>query len=271
MTQTFTDPLVAAQHVANSPGLTRNERHQYFYGDTGPLPSVTNIIKVLDRSGPLIGWAKRETAASAVRNLDMLRGMIDTGGKEAAQKWLAQIPDYQRDTAADLGARVHGMADELARGGTPVPDPQAMPYVQAYLKFLRHTNPRVIHSEALVANLTHGYGGTLDLSAELFGDGVPGLFDIKTGSGVYAETALQLVGYDRAEFTATATDPTQVALPQHRRYGVIHLHDDWSWTLIPYEVGDNEWEAFLACRRLLDWTKDSAPWVKGQPYEGGAA
>ena len=48
-------------------GLTRDERHVYGYNDGQvvryPIPSVTTIIKLIDKSGPLVGWAKRETAA----------------------------------------------------------------------------------------------------------------------------------------------------------------------------------------------------------------
>jgi hypothetical protein len=65
-------------------GLTRDAKHRYTWNDgrlvAGPLPSVTTVLGVLDRSGPLVGWAKRETAACAVRNLDTLATMRAAGG-----------------------------------------------------------------------------------------------------------------------------------------------------------------------------------------------
>lgn len=267
------DPVAARRAFENAPGLRRDEHHRYFYGSTGPLPSVTTIIKSLDRSGPLIGWAKRETAAAAVRNLDMLAEMVKTGGKEHAQKWLSGIPDYQRDTAADLGSRIHAIADEINRGVVPqgliTPELDARPYITAYQRFLAHMNPRFILSEAMVCNLTDHYGGSLDsaVAVEFPGENVPALLDIKTGRGVYPETALQFSGYANAEFTATPDDPTQHPLPDFKRFGVVHLQPDGTWTLVPYEVGDPEWSAFLACLALHRWTKDNAPWVKGRPYQ----
>jgi len=255
--------------VPTHPGLWHDAHHRYFYGERGPLPSVTTIIKSLDRSGPLIGWAKRATAECAVRNLDALRTMVETGGKQPAIDWLKSIPDYQRDEAAQMGSLVHRVADQIGRGIEPTDIPAGVdirPYVTAYQRFLAHTRARILWSEAQVANLTVGYGGTLDVGAELFGDGHATLLDIKTG-GVYAETALQLTGYDNAEFTATEDDPTQVPLPEFKQFGVLNLTADGQWTLIPYEVGPEDWEAFLACLRLHRWTKDRAPWTKGTPYQ----
>src|SRR5450759_1599793 len=72
-------------------GLTRTAAHVYTWNDAGtvhgPLPSVTTILKVVDKSGPLVGWAKRETAACAVRNLDALVAMREAGGDAAATDW----------------------------------------------------------------------------------------------------------------------------------------------------------------------------------------
>lgn len=267
------DPVAARRHFESLPGLRRDEHHRYFYGTHGPMPSVTGIIKSLDRSGPLIGWAKREVAAAAVRNLPMLMEMVKTGGKEPAEAWLRGLPDYQRDTAADLGQRVHHIADQINRGEQPAdlitPELDARPYITAYQAFLRHMQPRFILTEALVCNLTDNYGGALDsaIAVELPGENVAALLDIKTGRGVYPETALQFSGYANAEFTATPDDPTPQALPDFKRFGVIWLQPDATWTLVPYEVGPAEWSAFLACLALHRWSKDNAPWVKGTPYQ----
>jgi hypothetical protein len=108
-------------------GLTRTAAHLYSWNDGrtvhAALPSVTTVLRVVDKSGPLVGWAKRETAACAVRNLDMLLRMRETGGDAAATDWLKRIPDYQRDTAADIGSRVHRLVEQLARGTDPEVDP----------------------------------------------------------------------------------------------------------------------------------------------------
>jgi hypothetical protein len=246
------------------PGLWRDEHHRYYYNGKGPLPSVTTITGILDKSGPLVGWAKRETAACAVRNIDMLTQMIQSGGKEAAQAWLSAIPDYQRDEAADMGSRIHALADAHTRGEDIKPTGLEVPYLRAWYAFLKAIQPRIFMSETLIANLTLGFGGTFDIGAEI--DGVNTLLDIKTGRRVYPETALQLAGYDLAELTATADDPTPLPLPKWERHGVVHLQPD-EWELIPFDldVGDAR-EAFkTGAATLWRWNKEASPWVMGKP------
>src|ERR1035437_10144220 len=81
-------------------GLVRDARHRYSWNG-GPLyPSVTTILGIKDKPA-LVGWAKRETAACAVRNLDVLEAMVRSGGAQAAVDWLKRIPDYARDASAD--------------------------------------------------------------------------------------------------------------------------------------------------------------------------
>lgn len=249
------------------PGLWRDEHHRYFYGDRGPFPSVTRITGIVDKSGPLVGWAKRETAASAVRNVDSLKQMIASGGPEAAQRWLSSIPDYQRDTSADIGKRVHALADDYGRGVAIQPSADEEPYLRAYLRFLAYVKPRITHSETMVLSIDSRFGGTFDLGCEI--DGAVTLLDIKTGNNVYAETALQLAGYAEAEFTATPDNPTQIDLPEWDRFGVVHLRPD-DWTLIPFDITEDTRMAFHAARELYTWVKEDAPTAIGYAVKEGS-
>src|SRR5664280_574677 len=121
-------------------GLSRTAGHVYSWNDGAnvyaPLPSVTTVIGVLDKSGPLVGWAKRETAACAVRNLDMLVRMREAGGDAAAVNWLKKIPDYQRDSAADVGSRIHALAEQINRGLEPAVSADEAPFIDSYRRFL---------------------------------------------------------------------------------------------------------------------------------------
>jgi hypothetical protein len=253
--------------VARPVGLWRDEHHRYYYGDRGPMPSVTSVTKVIDKSGPLVGWAKRETAASAVRNVDRLLHMIQVDGEDAARAWLSRIPDYQRDTKADLGSGVHRIADILNQGGTVEVPPDQWPHVMGYRRFQEAIRPHILLSEAMIANLTLGYGGTLDLVADIGGHTT--LIDIKTGGNVYAETAIQLAGYADAEFTATPDDPTPRSLPTIDRYAVLWVRP-YDWELIPYDVNDRARRAFRSALEIYGWLKDYAPWVKGRPITEGS-
>src|ERR1035437_5876964 len=76
-------------------GLVRDARHRYSWNGGSLYPSVTTILGIKDKPA-LVGWAKRETAACAVRNLDVLERMVRSGGPQAAVDWLKRIPDYAR-------------------------------------------------------------------------------------------------------------------------------------------------------------------------------
>ncbi len=240
-------------------GLTRDERHRYSWNDGGKVPGVTTVIKSLDKSGPLVGWAKRETAACAIRNLPLLTQMVADGGPVAAVEWLKRTPDYQRDTAADLGTRVHALAEAISRKIPVEVDAQTEPFVTAYLRWQAAYKPVVLNAEYMVYSETHRYGGTADMAARINGE--VWLIDIKTGSGAYAETALQLAGLHNADWAGRTDDPKKYAIPKATRFGVLHVRPEQA-ELIPYDVTGDEFLAFLSCRYLTDWLEQRAPVIK---------
>jgi hypothetical protein len=250
-------------------GLTRDAAHVYTWNDGaklyGPLPSVTTVNRILDKSGPLVGWAKRETAACAIRNLDMLVRMRDAGGDVAAADWLKRIPDFQRDSAADVGTRVHRLVEQLDQGAEPEVTAEEAPFVAAYRRFLAAYRPRFMAVEEMVCSLRHGYGGTLD--------GQTWLLDVKTGSGLYPETALQLAAYGAADFIGRPGVAKRFRLPRVSRYGVIHVRPEGA-RLIEYLVDRGTFSAFLDARRLFAWQQGPGKSVIGDPVpatEGSAA
>jgi hypothetical protein len=251
-------------------GLTRTASHVYSWNDGRtvhtPLPSVTTIIAVLDKSGPLVGWAKRETAACAVRNLDVLVRMRETGGDAAAVNWLKGIPDYRRDTAADVGTRVHLFAEQLARGEEPEPTAEEAPFVAAYRAFLAEYRPRFLAVEEMVCSLRHGYAGTLDAIAVIGGETF--LLDVKSGAGIYPETGLQLAAYANADFIGRPGVPRRFRLPRATRFGVIHVRPEGA-RLVEYHVGGDTFAAFLEARRLYTWRQGPAKSVVGEPVIAG--
>ena len=247
-------------------GLTRTPKHVYTWRteifDSGPLPSVTGVLGIVDKSGALVGWAKRETAACAVRNLDMLAKMRETGGDAAAVNWLKAIPDYQRDTAADIGTRVHALAESTAKGIPVTPTDEERPFLAAFQRFLEEWKPRYLATEEMVASLTHGYAGTLDAIVEMAGDIY--MIDVKTGTGVYKETALQLSAYANAEFIGKPGDTTRYAVPKITAHAVLHLRPE-GYEVIPFDVGSRTFEAFLQARALYEWREGEAKAIMGQP------
>lgn len=251
-----------------SVGLWRTPDHRYYWQEpgqplVGPLTSVTTAMKAVDKSGPLIGWAKKATAECAIRNLPMLGTMVQSGGTQAAVDWLKRIPDYQRDSSADLGTRVHILAEKVAYGGTPEMTDEEAPFVASYRKFLADFRPDVLRVEAMICNLTHGYAGTLDLLARLPGLGV-GLIDLKSGSGVYSETALQLSALGNGEFMGWPGDPRRHPMPHIDFYAALHLRPE-GYRLVPFAVDNDTFWRFLEAKGLWEWLQGQAKTVMGAP------
>jgi hypothetical protein len=256
-----TDPVPEADPAAIRVGLTRDAAHIYRWDGGYGVPGCTSVVGVLDKSAPLVGWAKRETAASAIRNLGMLQDMVGKGGAEAAQKWLSQIPDYQKDASADLGTRVHALAEASAKG-EPVDkaDADVLGHLENYLRWQRDARPQYLGVEYMVYSEQHGYGGTADMAVVL--DGVSWLIDIKTGKNIYGETALQLSALAHGDWIGRPGDPKKYRLPEVTKYGVLHVTGAMA-ELVPYDVGEAEWRAFVALREAWQWRTDRAPIVKG--------
>lgn len=255
-----------------SVGLWRTSDHRYYWSEkpgevVGPLTSVTTAMKAVDKSGPLIGWAKRVTAEAAVTNAAMLQQMIATGGQKAAVDWLKALPGYKRDSAADLGTRVHILAEQIANGGHPEMTDEEAPFVTAYRCFLDDYKPTFLRVEAMVCNLTHGYAGTLDFLAVI--DGATTLGDIKTGSGAYAETAIQLSALANGEFLGWPGDPRKHPLPHIEQHVVLHLrpdlYPDTGYRLIPYKVTPDTFWRFLEAKGMWEWLQGEAKTVMGAP------
>ena len=192
-------------------GSSRDARHRYSWNGGPWYPSVTTILRIKDKPA-LVGWAKRETAACAVRNLDVLEKMVRSGGPAAAVDWLKRIPDYARDTAADLGTAVHAAAEAIGRGEPVAVGRACARLLAAYRRdFLDVFAPRFLAVEAMVCSERYEYGGTADAFVEI--DGETWLLDYKTGAGVYPDTALQLAGLARAQFIGYPGDPAQYPMP----------------------------------------------------------
>lgn len=235
-------------------GAFRDSEHRYRWNGGDILPSVTTIGKVLDKSGPLVGWAKRITAEAAVSHAAEIEGWVKMAGAAGAADLLTKAADYKRDTAADLGSAIHNIADRIVTGQQYSVSPEQEPFVTAYAAFLTEWAPRFRLVEAMVFHLRHAYAGTLDLVCDL--DGETWLLDIKTGKGVYADYALQLAAYGFAEFVGYTGDPTEYAIPRIDRFGILHIRPELypaGYRIFPVAVDRETFDAFLACRQLFDW------------------
>lgn len=247
-------------------GMTRTAEHAYSWSDgqtvVGPYPGATGIIKVLDKGGALMGWAQRITAEAAVDNRDQLGSWFDIGGRDGAVSLLTKAAVTKRDKSADVGTRIHALAEAVSRGQEPLLTDEERPYLTAYQQWLADFSPRFLAAEEMVLSVRHRYGGTLDAIVEMVGE--RWLIDYKTSKGVYAETALQLAAYAHAEFIGRPNDPKRYAVPQVTQYAVLHLRPE-GYELVPYDVDAGTFEAFIYARHLYEWREDKAGRVMGQP------
>ncbi len=102
--------------------ITRDAAHRYTYEGV-VYPGVTTILSALDKSGPLMGWAAKETAKAAIGmamngapGADALTALIQNVGPNGAISALTQRSNWTRDDAAQLGTEVHALADLVVRG-----------------------------------------------------------------------------------------------------------------------------------------------------------
>jgi hypothetical protein len=258
-------------------GLSRDARHQYYanYADrqAGPIPGVTGTIGIMDKPA-IVGWAKNEVAKAAVGNMTMLAEMLDKGGPDAAVKWLAAIPGYQRDKAADTGSLVHILVEKILRKREVEVPVELVPYAIGFRNFLETRQPAMVSVEQLCARLDGlPYGGTFDFIADL--DGIRTLVDVKTwrklplpGGEMYAETAMQLAAYANAQFIGAEGDPKRHRMPAIAAHAVLHLRPDLydkGWQLYPFHVTEADYEGFLGLLAAYRWKQTRARLVIGEP------
>jgi hypothetical protein len=230
--------------------IFRSADHRYTF-DAVTYPGVTGILKVLDKSGPLMSWAARMTAEAAVASLEGLPALLASVGPEGVVKALTARSAWKNEEARDLGTDVHNMADMLNKGQElPEMTATTAKRVQAYADWWQASGWTLRCSEGMLVNTRKGYGGTLDLLC-YDRDGRTVLADIKTGKGVYHETALQLAAYGDGEWLDTG-DGSIYQMPRVDRYAVIHVTANAARE-IEVPVGQLERDAFAACMRLAQW------------------
>lgn len=187
-------------------------------------PRVTKILGNLPKPA-LVPWAAKAVAEFAVHQKKNWMGLPD----EAAIRMLKSEPISQRDDAAAAGTAVH-KAIEASVKGTPQSElgsDREQRIFTGAMEFFRDYKPQIMGSEITVfSDQPEKYAGTLDLWCKI--DGEPYICDFKTSKGVYADHALQLGFYERAEYRITDTDkePWEPGQGQQLRLAIIHLQPE---------------------------------------------
>jgi hypothetical protein len=258
--------LPAEVHPFTPAAIQRSADHHYTF-DGKTYPGVTGILKVLDKSGPLMAWAARQTAEAVLGMIELgptvgefdtqaLKQLIHSVGPEGFIKAVTSRSSWKRDEAANLGTEVHALADLVvnAQPTPPMPEPVRL-RVLKYADWWKASGWTLRVTEAMVVN-RDGYGGTFDLLA-YDRERRTVLADIKTGNVMYRgklydSIPLQIAAYGMAEFVAPIGSPVAYPMPDIDRYVVLHVTTEGVQE-IDIDITDRERLAFFACLSLSEW------------------
>ena len=203
------------------------KRRQHWYRVSGfddLLPSVTTCLKIIDKSGPLVGWAKNVTlekvraelldyAAGPFPDRDDYRTWVDGVLVQAKAR-----PDQVRDEAADAGTTAHNLIADILEGGNPSIPEVLAPAVQGAMEFLSDYTLTAEVTEEPVWHPVCEYAGTVDCIAR-DPDGRLVIVDWKRAKGIYPEYAYQVGAYAQAVMEITGEQVAAayvVRLPRSR-------------------------------------------------------
>lgn len=167
------------------------EAHAYTWGSQF-VPGVTSILNCISKPA-LMPWAIGVTR-------DYWLEAVNAGRTDFAkihkESWNASKNISKG--AADIGKNVHEYAEcYFKKQALPeLMTEQAKRGVEAFHAWTDAHKINILASERRVFSREHHYAGTCDFVAEI--DGVMGVGDIKTSSGIYPEMRLQTAAYQHA-------------------------------------------------------------------------
>lgn len=236
----------------------------------GPdLVSVTNVIGTAVAKHAIVPWAVKLTAEYAVdHRIDVARRALKD--REALLREIKKVHRDRRDTAADLGTRIHQRAEAMVLDKPFPPDPEVDPYARQLARFFQVwgvcLSEDIVAAEITFAHRRLGYAGTGDLMIWL--PTGPGgrmelwLIDYKTSatrpaSSVYPENSLQLAALRFCE-VVWLPDDTDGPVPPIQRTGVLNLRQR-SHALVPMPGDRAAHRAFRGALETTKWLHVAAP------------
>ena len=239
--------------------MTRLERRNYGRGhgyrlDGEKIVGVTTALGVLAKPA-LVNWAADQAARRAVDEWDRLSSLPVSDRLE----FIKRGPRDVLRAAALRGTEIHALGEQLVHGDTvDVPDEHKGP-VEAYARFLDEWQIDPIASETPVASITHRYGGTADLWCRIgIRGGAVALVDIKTGKGVYDETAFQLAAYRYSELIQPEKG-VEIPTPAVDMVYVAHVLPD-AVRMVPVVADEQTFRSFLYILQVYRAVEACAEW-----------
>lgn len=202
--------------------LVFNARNHRYTWDGRPVPSVTTIIGRLNKP-LLIQWA----ANMAVDHIETnLRSQFDNRSLPVLFAEARKAHVTKKDSAADIGSRVHEYAQMVLQGQTP-PEPldgPAQKGIEAFWRWVDSHKIEPIAVERRVMSKEGMYAGTCDFFGLI--DDRLCVLDFKTSKGVYDEAWWQTSAYVMAidEELSLAEIPARWIIHLNKETGEMSAH-----------------------------------------------
>lgn len=245
------------------------DRGRYYRDPAGgpDLISVTNVLDTVINKPVLVPWAAKVTAEYVMANLPTIVRRSLKERDQVLKEIKAQVR-YVKDTAADLGSRIHAHAEAHVLGKPTPDDPEVAPYAAQLITWFDSwgidLDRDIEAAECSVAHRGIGYAGTADLLVHLRTG--PGrtrqlwLVDYKTSAtrsanSIYNEHVLQLAALKHAE-VMWLPDDTDEPMPKVAGTAVLNLRQR-TFALLPVDAGTQAFAAFTAAVQTALYLKNT--------------
>lgn len=263
----------------SQPKNAYQENQRRFYRYRGQ--SLESVTSVLGRGYPkdyLKYWAAKYVAEVAVERVEEVAEHLKlhtlpndlclvcstwpkkekwSGASESAIRYLKGAPWRKRDAAGDHGTAVHDALAALAHGAKSWKAPaEFRPHVKAVGDFWRAYRPQPVYVESQIFSMTHGYAGSFDLLAWIYGRLL--LIDAKTSTMLSHQDRLQLSAYRFSEFIGE-DDKVLATMPTVHAAAILWIPRDLpeQWQLIEVKADRPEFAAFLRAKDTSDFMADN--------------
>jgi hypothetical protein len=183
----------------------------------------------------------------------------------------------RKEEAATIGDQAHGWIEKYIKGEKPeMPDdPKVLIAINGFLDWVDKHNVKFLSSERVVYSKKHDYIGKMDIEAKV--NGKLCLVDIKTSNSLYNDYCLQTAAYVKAdeeegnrkysgrwlvrvskesetEYLKRMMKKGKTECDPYVAFEAKYLDEDKNNI-------DRDFKAFLACKELFDWDRQTDFWV----------
>lgn len=263
------------RHPVNSETDKDSGSRWYIHPVTGErFISVTTVLGNIAKFG-ITPWAARLSAIAAFDRLPLLNRASripvcnatktdDACGscRDCVTFWLADRHNQVRDDAADLGVKLHDVAEQDALFGEGVHvDEDVRPFVEQFRRWRRRYEPQFLATEMTVISRKWGYAGTLDAilhfevesrleSALAHLTGLPLCIDWKTSKSVDLVKGWQVVAYSNAD-AVLLPDGTELPMPEIKGGLIVHIRPD-KVQMREVHLTDENFQYFIHMLRVVE-------------------